>query len=50
VLSLDGIAPGGYQLAVGVYDSATGERLPIDDAGALPVFSAALILQEVTVP
>jgi hypothetical protein len=47
VLPLDGVASGEYRLVVGVYDSVTGERLPVGDVEGLVVSSDALILQEV---
>lgn len=46
---LDQVLPGTYQLAVGVYDAQTEDRLGIHGEG-LSVTSGALILQEVTVP
>jgi hypothetical protein len=33
VLSLEGVSPGEYRLAVGLYDPGTGERLPAYSAG-----------------
>jgi hypothetical protein len=50
VLPLDGVMPGEYQLAVGVYNAASGERSPVSHAGDLAVSSDTLILQGVTVP
>jgi hypothetical protein len=46
---LDEVPSGTYQLAVGVYDAETEDRLGIYGEG-LPVTSQALVLQEVTVP
>ena len=45
----DQVLPGTYQLAVGVYDAQTEDRLDIHREG-LSVTSGALILQGVTVP
>jgi hypothetical protein len=49
-IQLTSVVPGQYQLAVGVYDPETGERLCAQDYGDLVVVSDSLILQEVTVP
>jgi hypothetical protein len=46
-LSLSEVPAGMYHLAVGVYDSDTGERLPMRSAGAS---SDVLILQEIVLP
>jgi hypothetical protein len=46
---LDQVPSGTYQLAVGVYDAQTEDRLGIQGEG-LSLASGALILQEVTVP
>jgi hypothetical protein len=48
-LPLEGVEPGRYWLAVGVYHPETGDRLSVS-SGTLAVLSDALILQEVTVP
>jgi hypothetical protein len=49
-IQLASVVPGQYQLAVGVYDPKTGERLCVQDYGDLVVVSDSLILQKVTVP
>jgi hypothetical protein len=46
---LEGVLAGTYQLAVGIYDARTEDRLSIHGDG-LSVISEALILQEVTLP
>jgi hypothetical protein len=49
VLLGDELAPGTYELRVGMYLPATGERLPVQDAGGKPLGdSLALEMVEVT--
>ncbi|MBN1813302.1 MAG: hypothetical protein JXA14_15810 [Anaerolineae bacterium] len=48
-LSLEEVPSGQYQLAVGVYDPETGDRLSVS-VETLIVLSDALVLQEVMVP
>ncbi|MFQ6100122.1 MAG: hypothetical protein ACE5OS_02655 [Anaerolineae bacterium] len=50
VLPMAGVTEGRYTVAVGVYDSQTGERLPVGGAEGVAEPSGSLILQEVTVP
>lgn len=47
---LSQVPAGRYQLGVGAYNAANGERLAISGAGDLMVFSDVLMLQEVDVP
>jgi hypothetical protein len=49
-LSLDGVAAGRYHLAVGVYNSETGERLPVSISDESVVLARALVLREMMVP
>lgn len=45
-ISLEGVPPGSYGIAVGVYDPATGERLPlVNDQGHL-IADRRLVLEE----
>jgi hypothetical protein len=47
-VSLEGVAPGTYRLAVGVYDFETGERLPVRDAaGELQPLDRLVLPQEI---
>jgi len=46
VLSLAGVPPGHYRLAVGVYEPETVERLPAVDATGLPVPDNRVVLAE----
>ena len=49
-LALDGLAPGGYTLAVGMYHPDTLARLPVSDARGGPVPGDAIPLAQVSWP
>ena len=50
-VSLEAVPPGQYGIAIGIYDPASGERLPLVDGEGNKIPDGRLILKEiVTVP
>ncbi|MGB3714004.1 MAG: hypothetical protein WA996_06205 [Candidatus Promineifilaceae bacterium] len=47
LISLEDVPPGEYGIAIGVYDSITGERLPLVDGTGASIQDGRLILPEV---
>lgn len=45
-ISLEGVPPGSYDLAVGWYDPETGERLAAHDAGGQPLIDGRVVLPD----
>jgi hypothetical protein len=45
-IALDGVAPGRYSIAVGIYDSETLQRLPATDGQGRPISDGRFILAQ----
>jgi hypothetical protein len=46
-ISMDGVSPGTYGIAVGVYEPLTGDRLPLVDSNGQLIPDERVVLEEV---